>query len=98
VGGAVDAQPGCRAGTYTANPDTAETGVRKSSPQAGSNRHLISALAVCPPDHTNVGKKHASNCSNAGKAPRGLWKKYQTVFPPPADLPVVEKALREVSI
>lgn len=36
-----------------------------------------SALAVCNPMHTAVGKTHGKNCSSPGKAPWGAWKEFQ---------------------
>jgi putative DNA primase/helicase len=36
-----------------------------------------SPLAVCPPDHLSVGKKHAQYCQSPGKAPWGVWKELQ---------------------
>jgi putative DNA primase/helicase len=40
-----------------------------------------SALAICPPDHLGVGKKHGKQCTSPGKAPWGLWKEFQTRLP-----------------
>jgi hypothetical protein len=36
-----------------------------------------SALAVCPPNHADVGDSHARRCGSPGKAPWGPWKKFQ---------------------
>jgi putative DNA primase/helicase len=45
-----------------------------------------SALALCPPDHTGVGKTHGQHCTSPGKAPFGPWKKFQTELPTLRDL------------
>ncbi len=45
-----------------------------------------SSLAVCPPDHAGVGKKHGQECDSPGKAPWGLWKEYQSRLPADKEL------------
>jgi hypothetical protein len=45
-----------------------------------------SSLAVCPPDHLAVGKKHGEHCHSPGKAPWGVWKEFQTRRPTEAEL------------
>jgi hypothetical protein len=40
-----------------------------------------SVLAVCPPDHVGVGRKHGQNCTHPGKSPWGPWKVFQTRLP-----------------
>lgn len=37
----------------------------------------LSVLALCPPDHMGVGKKHDQHCDSPGKCPLGLWKDFQ---------------------
>jgi hypothetical protein len=48
--------------------------------------HGWSSLALCPPDHVGVGKKHGENCTSHGKAPWGEWKEFQTRLPTEAEL------------
>jgi hypothetical protein len=45
-----------------------------------------SALAVCPTNHSAVGKTHARECKNPGKAPWGTWKQFQDRLPTEAEL------------
>src|SRR5438094_133742 len=44
------------------------------------------ALALCPPDHVGVGKKHAKTCDSRGKMPLVRWKGYQERLPSEADV------------
>src|SRR5262249_33751470 len=43
-------------------------------------------LALCPPDHVGVGKKHGRTCKSHGKAPIVEWKAYQDKLPTEADV------------
>src|SRR5262245_6244175 len=45
-----------------------------------------SVLAVCPPDHVGVGKRHGEDCSSPGKAPWGPWKEFQDRLPAEQEL------------
>jgi putative DNA primase/helicase len=45
-----------------------------------------SVLAICPPDHMGVGKKHGQHCKSPGKAPWGPWKAFQDRLPTRAEL------------
>lgn len=38
-------------------------------------------LALCPPDHVGVGRKHGRTCKSPGKAPLVAWKAYQDELP-----------------
>jgi putative DNA primase/helicase len=38
-------------------------------------------LALCPPDHVGVGKKHCKECKSPGKVPWHTWKEFQTHLP-----------------
>jgi hypothetical protein len=40
-----------------------------------------SVLALCPPDHIGVGKKHAKDCTHPGKVPLWSWKEFQDRLP-----------------
>jgi hypothetical protein len=46
----------------------------------------LPVLALCPPDHAGVGKKHLKECLSPGKVPWHPWKQYQVDLPAEAEV------------
>jgi hypothetical protein len=44
-------------------------------------RRRLTPLALCPPDHRGVSRKHSQECNSPGKSPFHKWKQFQTRQP-----------------